>query len=99
MDGQERSTEFPVDEASSLSWSPDGRALIMTVDSNVCDPANWKRSLVRIETASLASKTLVAADPRLLAITRWAAPERAELTDRDGKLWWLDTTTGAVTAR
>jgi hypothetical protein len=97
--GQEQSVavEKPAEQAGlgAVVWSPAGTALVLTAAHEQCAPGAV-HSILHVELATGAVRTLVDGDPRGLTTVAWPAAERVQLEDRDGAVWWLDVATGAV---
>ena len=98
--GEERETVFDArySQGGAILWSPDGQGLVVTLVSAPCDPANWRQAVVYIDAATLAQRTLIADNERLLSGRQWPDANRLQLNDKDGGSWWLDVATGALAA-
>jgi hypothetical protein len=96
--GTERQMQFDVkySDGGSIVWSPDGRALMLTLASNPCDPENWTQSVVRVDAATMLLTTLIHNDTRLFVTVEWPEARQVLLRNKDGNLWWMDTATGEV---
>ena len=85
-------------QAGSIVWSPDGKALMLTVAIHPCDTANWANSVVRVETATLSQRVLIRQDKRLYVTQDWPEADKVLLKDNEGNSWRMDAMTGQVTA-
>ena len=79
-----------------IAWSPDGSALVLAKADGACSPKTT-HTILRVDVATLAVKTLVDADGRLLTPEAWPEPGRVLLADKDQGRWWMDAETGALT--
>lgn len=84
-------------QAGNITWSPDGKSLLVTIAFNPCEEGHWTQSVVRIDLAPVAQTVLVDRDARRPDAVSWTDPARAYLHDAAGNDWWLDATTGEVT--
>ncbi len=82
-------------EAGSFVWSDNGSVLMLTLVLHPCDPTHWLYSIVRVETATLAQKTLIRNQTRVVKTVRWKAPNIVWLQDANGNTWMIDAETGA----
>jgi hypothetical protein len=83
--------------AGNVVWSPDGNALMLTIDHSGCGPPeNTARSIVRVDVASLAQQTLIDHGDRLFRTDSWPEKDRVLLTELDGGTWWMDAATGEI---
>lgn len=86
-------------DAGHIVWSPDGRALILTLAFETCGTKPiGSTSVLRIDLAALEHKTLIHEDERAFTSLEWWTPDQVLLTDHAGKPWWLDPNTGKLTA-
>jgi Tol biopolymer transport system component len=92
------SWEISFNNPGNIVWSPDGQDLLLTLSADTCLPG-WAHTIVRVNTTSMTPTVLIENDQRQFTIIEWTEPERALLQDKDGRSWWLDTTTGEVTAQ
>lgn len=84
--------------AGNVVWAPDGSALMLTVDHSGCGPPeNGARSIVRAEVSSLDQQILIDRSNRLLRTHSWPEMDRAQLSEQEGGLWWMDAATGEIT--
>jgi len=79
-----------------IAWAPDGSALVLAEANGACSPKTT-HTILRVDVATLAVKTLVDADGRLLTPEAWPEPGRVLLADKDQGRWWMDAETGALT--
>lgn len=79
-----------------IVWAPDGSALVLAKANGACSP-NTTHTILRVDVATLAVKTLVDADGRLLAPEAWPEPGRVLVVDKDKGRWWMDAENGALT--
>jgi hypothetical protein len=96
-----RSTALEVGEdywgAGDIVWSPDGHALMLTVDHSGCGPPeNTARSIVRVDVSSLEQQTLIDHGDRLFRTQSWPELDRILLSEQDGSSWWMDAATGEI---
>ncbi len=82
-------------QAGSFVWSDSGSVLMLTLVVHPCDPAHWLYSIMRVETATLAQKTVIANQTRVVKTVRWKAPAIVWLEDANGNTWMIDAETGA----
>jgi hypothetical protein len=99
--GEERPTQLARTDnaaAGSIVWSPDGAALMLTVATNYCGPADQRmHSIVQIEVATGEPKTLIEDDAHLFTTVEWSQEGAVWLVDGEGQYWRLDPITGEVT--
>jgi hypothetical protein len=81
-------------QAGSIVWSPDAQVVILTVAVHPCDPSQWRYSVVRIDTPTLALKTLIPDDRRSLRTVGWRGVAMVVLQDDAGNQWLIDAVTG-----
>lgn len=89
--------ETPIHE-SNLLWSPDGNLLVLTIAIDVCGP-EWSNAIIQVDAATLSQTILIHEDEKLFHTIEWSEATRILLWEKDRHLWWLDTGTGAVTAK
>lgn len=83
-------------DVGEIVWSPDGRAVMLTVLASELCANELRFSIVRVEADTLAQTTLVNADARQFFVVEWPASNRVVLRDKDGTTWWMDATTGEL---
>ncbi len=81
-------------QAGSIVWSPDAQVVILTVAVHPCDPAQWQYSVIRIDTPTMALKTLIPNSRRSLRTIGWRGVAMVELEDASGNQWLIDAVTG-----
>jgi Tol biopolymer transport system component len=83
---------------SHLLWSPDGKALVFTLEINVCnDLESISHSIVRVNADTLIQTTLISEDQRLFTTFEWPTIEQVILEDKDEHRWQMNAFTGKVT--
>ena len=95
---QSLALERPVPDAplGAIVWSPDGSALALTASHDVCG-IDGVTSILQVDLATGAVRTLVSGDARGLTTVAWSDAGRVEVQDLDGAHWWIDIETGEVT--
>jgi hypothetical protein len=81
-------------QAGSIVWSPDTQVVILTVAIHPCDPSQWRYSVERIDTPTMALKTLIPNGRRSLRTIGWRGVAMVELEDNAGNQWLIDAVTG-----
>ena len=95
--GVKQTVTLPEGQAGQIVWSPDGRALALTVDNDPCgDPANASTSILRVDTQSMTATALIERDPRRFSTQAWSLLGSVTLADKDGVTWQMDPQTGQV---
>jgi hypothetical protein len=83
-----------------ITWSPDSQSLVFVIMAGVCDFTvesyfNW---IVRVDISTLTQSMLTERDERGLVPVSWIEQDRILTRDKDGNLWWMNPSTGAVTS-
>jgi hypothetical protein len=97
--GDERQVELPVEadaQAGNLTWSSAGDALLLAIAHQAC-LTDWTHSIVWIDAATLAVRTLADHDMRRFTILSWVPPMLPLLADESGMLWFVDPANGRIT--
>lgn len=82
-------------QAGSLTWKPDGSALMLAYAYNPCN-ANARYSVVEIDVKTLKPRVVIEQDAHLFTPQVWAEGGWVELLDRQQKRWLMDPTNGQV---
>lgn len=80
---------------SQLTWSPDGRYLLLEAVIDPCVVEPWMRTLLLVDTNTLAQTMALPQSATIYHIVEWPSLETAVLETSD-KLWWLNPFTGVL---
>jgi ABC-type glycerol-3-phosphate transport system substrate-binding protein len=95
--GVKQTVALPEGQAGQIVWSPDGRALALTVDNDPCgDPANSSTSILLVDTQSMTVTVLIERDPRRFSTQAWSLLGSVMLADHEGTIWQMDPQSGDV---
>lgn len=93
--------------AGGIAWSPDERALVLTVAAgSLCDLQRPLFTLVRLDVAAtdsasdpvqLIERPLIEAGRQLIGAVDWPARDKLLVQDWNGSSWWIDVDTGEAT--
>lgn len=83
-----------------LKWSPDNRSLLYVLMAGVCSGAgesqfNW---IVRLDVQTSSQRVLIEKDEQGLVPVSWMEADKVEMSDRDGRMWFMDPSTGKISA-
>jgi len=102
--GQERAVSIgKIDRskmyAVKIIWSPDGKALALTVAIGACDVVEdgESTSILLVDAVSLAVKPIVLEDKRYLVAGEWVGNDRLLLRDPQRNIWSWDRESGELT--
>lgn len=81
-----------------ITWSPDSKSLVFVIMAGVCDFSvesyfNW---IVRVDIESFSQKMLTERDEQGLVPISWVEKDKILTRDKEGKLWWMNPSTGKV---
>jgi len=81
-------------QIGGISWSPDGRQLVLI---QVLDPCGDQLTAVlRLDLDEGDFVTLIEPDERGFTLLNWLRDREIRLLDGDGRVWYLETTSGEI---
>jgi len=82
-------------EAGHLIWSPDGKALVLSVASNdSCSMGELSFSLIRVDVEASAVLPLLSNEKRLVVAEKWHPSGFILVRDWNQNTWWIDDRRG-----
>lgn len=101
--GEERDVKLDPGEeydAGHVVWSPDGRAIMLTLAFETCGAKPiGSTSVIRVDLPNLEQTTLVSEDERAFETIEWPTPDQILLRDATGGYWWMNPDTGEITPK
>lgn len=95
--GRMQSAALPEGQGGMIVWSPDGRALALTIVHQPCaDPAQRRSSILRVDTDEMKPLGLIVDDGRGFSTLDWSALGEISLADSAGETWRLDPLSGEI---
>jgi WD40 repeat protein len=82
--------------ASNITWSPDGRAVIVTAEVDTCGLTNGKQRLVRVDLETATQTVLLEDSAWRFWVAEWPEIGRVVLKEGGNNTWWMDAETGAL---